>query len=120
MGGKSLLFKRGKRRDFCMVVVSAAAATDNRILRKYLGVQRLRFATRDELHHHTGLTPGCVPPFGHPVFDLPLYVEAGLAAGDTIAFTAGDHRVSIVMQMADYLELAQPDGIFAFARSSNS
>jgi Ala-tRNA(Pro) deacylase len=117
IGGKSLLLKIGKKPDFRLFVVSASRRTDNRPLRKFLGVQKLRFARREELLAHTGLEPGCVPPFGRPVFDLPVYVDAHLAAGAEIAFTAADHCVSIRMQMSDYLALAQPEAVFAFSRA---
>ncbi len=116
IGGKSLLLKIGKKPDFRLFVVSASRRTDNRPLRKFLGVQKLRFARRDELLAHTGLEPGCVPPFGRPVFALPVYVDAHLAAGDEIAFTAADHCVSIRMKMADYLAVAQPEAVFSFSR----
>ncbi|HCH63110.1 MAG TPA: hypothetical protein DFR83_09915 [Deltaproteobacteria bacterium] len=117
IGGKSLLFKIGKKSDFCLFVVSAALRTDNRPMRRFLGVQKLRFARREELLSHTGLEPGCVPPFGAPIFDLPLYVDERLAAGEEIAFTAADHRMSIRMKMADYLTVANPTGVFAFSRA---
>ena len=112
-----LLFKIGKQPDFRLFVVSAALRTDNRPMRRFFGVQKLRFARREELLSLTGLEPGCVPPFGRPLFDLPLYVDAGIAAGDEIAFTAADHRVSIRMKMADYLAVAKPEAVFSFSRA---
>ena len=117
IGGKSLLFKIGKKADFRLFVVSAALRTDNRPMRRFFGVQKLRFARREELLAHTGLEPGCVPPFGAPIFDVPLYVDASLAAGAEIAFTAADHRVSIRMKVADYLTVAKPTAVFAFSRA---
>ena len=116
IGGKSLLFKIGKQPDFRLFVLSAARRTDNRPMRHHLGVQKLRFARREELLTHTGLEPGCVPPFGHPLFNLPVYVDASLAAGEEIAFTAADHRLSIRMAMGDYLAVARPAGICDFSR----
>ena len=102
--------------DGWLFVLSAARRTDNRPMRHHLGVQKLRFARREELLTHTGLEPGCVPPFGHPLFNLPVYVDASLAAGEEIAFTAADHRLSIRMAMGDYLAVARPAGIFDFSR----
>jgi len=116
MGGKSLLFKIGKRPDFRLMVVSAARRTDNRLIRKHFGVQKLRFARTEELLAHTGLTPGCVPPFGRPIFDLPVYVDAELAGREEVAFTPGDHRISVRMRMEDYLAVARVDGVFGFSR----
>ena len=116
MGGKSLLFKIGKRPDFRLLVISAAQRTDGRLIRKHFGVQKMRFARTEELMAHTGLRPGCVPPFGRPIFDLPVYVEAELAAREEIAFTAADHRISVRMKVADYLAVAKVDGVFSFCR----
>lgn len=116
IGGKSLLFKIGKQPDFRLFIVAASRRTANRPLRQFFGVQKLRFARREELLAHTGLEPGCVPPFGRPIFDLPVYVDSALAAGEELAFTAADHRISVRMKMADYLAAAKPDGVFAFGQ----
>ncbi len=114
IGGKSLVFKLGKR-DFAMLVVSGARRTSNRAIRHGLGVQRLRFARPEELRHHTGLTPGCVPPFGRPVFDLPLYVDQGTVDQERIAFSLASHEESVVMRTADWLRIANPTRIFPFS-----
>lgn len=109
IGGKTLVFKA--RNQFVLVVVPGSARLDNRAFRHALGVQRYRFARPEELAATVGLEPGCIPPFGEPLYPLPLWVDAGLAAGDRIAFTLADHTVSAVMAMSDYLELAKPTGI---------
>jgi Ala-tRNA(Pro) deacylase len=114
IGGKSLLFKLGKR-DFAMLVVSGAKRTSNRAIRHALGIQRLRFARPEELLARTGLTPGCVPPFGRPVFDVPLYVDAGTAAQARIAFSLASHEESVVMRTEDWLRIARPERIFPFS-----
>ncbi len=116
IGGKSLLFKIGKQPDFRLMVLSAARLTDNRLIRKHFGVQKLRFARPEELLAHTGLRPGCVPPFGRPVFDVPLYVDQELAEKAEIAFTPADHCISVRMAMAHYLEVSAPVDVFAFSR----
>ena len=79
-------------------------------------MSRLRFATPEELAALTGLTPGCVPPFGRPIFELDLYVDAALAAQDEIAFTAGDHGCSIIMPTAAWLDAARPTATFPCTR----
>lgn len=114
MGGKSLVFKL--QTGFAMFVLSGERRTDNRLLRKHLGIQRLRFARLDELKALTGLTPGCVPPFGRPLFDLPLYVDSATAAQAEIAFSAGSHTQSIRMRTADWLAIAQPVDIYGFSK----
>jgi len=115
IGGKSLVMKTD-RRGFIVLALRGSDAVFNRALRKHLGIRRYRFATLEELDTLTGLTPGCVPPFGRPVFDMPLYVDAGLANAARIAFTAGSHTDSIVMRTADWLAAAKPADVFPFSR----
>jgi Ala-tRNA(Pro) deacylase len=114
IGGKSLVMKVG-RDDFRLFVISGACRTDGRALRRFLGASRMRFATKDELLALTGLEPGCVPPFGRPVLDLPLYVDQSIADNDQIAFSPGVHTASMIMSTRDYLRAAQPVAIFPFA-----
>ncbi len=116
IGGKSLVMKTD-RRGFIVLALRGSDAVFNRALRKHLDIRRYRFATLEELDELTGLTPGCVPPFGFPIFDMPLYVDAGLASADRIAFTAGSHTDSIVMATADWISAAKPADVFAFARA---
>ena len=114
-GGKALVMKLYGV-GFVVLGLSAARRADNRALRRFFGTQRLRFARRPELLELTGLAPGCVPPLGRPIFDLPLYVDAGLAAQPELAFTPGVHTASVIMSVEDYLDAAQPEAVFAFAR----
>ncbi|MEL6341666.1 MAG: YbaK/EbsC family protein [Myxococcota bacterium] len=115
LGGKSLVMKLGTSDDFAVFAVSGDRKTKSSLIRRALGVQRFRFATRDELHSLTGLVPGCVPPFGRPIFDLPLYVDQRIAGNERIAFSPGRHDVSFLMSVADYLSVAQPERIFPFS-----
>ena len=115
IGGKSIVMKLGQ--TFAMLVVGSDRQVDNRLLRRHLGVRRYRFATVEELARLTGLSPGAVPPFGRPVFDLPLYVDADRARLDRIAFSLASHRRSVCMATSDWLAVAKPDDIFAFTRS---
>lgn len=111
IGGKSLVMKIGKKKQFGVFVVSGARRLDNWKVRQALGVNRLRFATEDELFALTTLRPGCVPPFGHPVFDLPLYIDQATADLPHIAFTLADHRKSAVMRTEDWLQVVKPAAI---------
>lgn len=111
IGGKSLVMKLDKGLGFVVAVVGGDRRLANPLLRKHLGVRRYRFATEAELLDVTGLTPGCVPPFGRPVFDLPLYVDAAVADQPRIAFTPGRHDRSIVMATADWLAAAAPAAV---------
>lgn len=114
IGGKTLLLK--VEQDFALFVLSGNRRTHTPKLRKPLGAQRLRFARTDELRALTGLVPGCIPPFGRPLFDLPLYVDAATAAQPEIAFSLAEHVRSVRMRTADYLALAQPTAVYDFSR----
>lgn len=113
-GGKSLVMKVGA--DFALFVLSGARKLAGRRIQRHFKASRLRFATREELFDLTSLEPGCVPPFGRPIFDLPLYLDQASADQDRIAFNPGDHGVSMMMQTADYLAVARPVEIFSFSR----
>lgn len=117
IGGKSLVMKLDRGLGFAMLVVGGGdRRIDNLALRRHLRVRRYRFATVEELHALTGLAPGCVPPFGRPVFDLPLFVDTSVAQRSEIAFSAASHTRSIRMAVSDWLAVARPTDIFAFAR----
>ena len=110
LGAKALLMKLGRDR-FVILGVPAHRRLDGRALRRGLGVQRYRFATRDELHTLTTLRPGCVPPVGRPVFDLDLFVDAELAQGLELIFSLATPITSVRMATRDYLVMAQPTGV---------
>src|SRR5690606_15662982 len=114
IGGKSLLLKVGDR--WVMLVLSGARKLHNPSLRKTLGASRYRFATREELRQVTGLEPGCVPPFGRPIFDVDLVVDEATAANDTIAFSLADPTRSVVMATSDRLAVARPDLVAPIGR----
>jgi len=116
IGGKSLVMKLDRGIGFAVLALPGHRAVHNRMLRHHLRVRRYRFATLEELDGLTGLKPGSVPPFGRPIFDLPLYVDAGLAAAPRIAFTAGSREHSVVMQTEDWLAVARPTDVFEFTR----
>lgn len=91
-----------------LFVLSAARKLDSGAIRHHFGIRRLRFATREELHEMTGLTPGAVPPFGRPILPFDLFVDRSIVENDRIAFNAGSLTLSIIMGVQDYLGLARP------------
>jgi Ala-tRNA(Pro) deacylase len=113
IGGKALLLKVGE--NFRLFVLPANCKADSAAIRNELGVRKTRFATRDELLELTGLVPGCVPPFGHPILPFDLYIDSGIERNDKIAFNAGSLTDSIILATADYLRIARPAKNFAFA-----
>lgn len=112
IGGKAILLKVGE--EFTLFVVSAARRIDSGKIRDYFGERRLRFATRDELMALTGLVPGSVPPFGRPILPFDLYVDESILPNDRIAFNSGSLTDSVIMQTADYLNVAGGK-VFAFS-----
>ncbi len=114
-GCKAIVMKLGSR--FAVLAFSADRTIDNRKLRHHLRVRRYRFATPDELAELTGgLVPGSVPPFGRPIFDLPLYVDAERAAAEWVWFTNGSRSQSVRARVVDWLAVALPVDVFAFTR----
>ena len=106
IGGKTLLLKVDDR--FELFVLSAARRMVSSRARQAVGARRSRFATEAELLERTGLVPGTVPPFGTPLFDLPLNADRSVLAIDRIAFNAASPTESVVMATADWLRLAKP------------
>lgn len=109
IGGKSLVFKAADR--FVLLVISAAVRANSKGLRSVLGVRRLRFATRDELLELTGCVPGCVPPFGRPIFALPLFLDASILRNDRIAFNPGSLTDSVIMARADWQRCVEIESV---------
>jgi prolyl-tRNA editing enzyme YbaK/EbsC (Cys-tRNA(Pro) deacylase) len=104
IGGKALLMKLEE--EYRLVVVSAALKVDSHAVRALYNVRRLRFATKEELADLTGLVPGSVPPFGHPVLPFPLTIDTSIRDNDRIAFNAGTLTDSIIMSTDDYIRIA--------------
>ncbi len=104
-GAKALVVKAGER--FVLLVLPADRKLDSRRAREQFGVKALRFATREEVEHLTGLQPGSIPPFGS-LFRLSTYCDPALADNPSINFNAGDHRISIQMAYQDYLRMEKP------------
>ncbi|KPL19674.1 MAG: hypothetical protein AMJ92_01625 [candidate division Zixibacteria bacterium SM23_81] len=113
IGGKAIVMKIGE--SFKLFVLSAALRVNSASIKKHFMEKRIRFATKEELHELTGLVPGCVPPFGEPIFHLELYVDKSVLQNEKIAFNAGSLTDSIIMQTEDYLKIARPTGVFDFS-----
>jgi len=104
-GAKALVCKAGT--DFHLFVMPANLKLHTKAVRRALSIQRLRFATKEELLALTGLKPGCVPPFGS-LFGLPTHCDDRLADQPRINFNAGDHTLSIGMAFNDYAKIESP------------
>jgi prolyl-tRNA editing enzyme YbaK/EbsC (Cys-tRNA(Pro) deacylase) len=100
VGAKAIVMRLDD--SFALFVTSAVRKIDSARLRKHFGVKKLRFATPEELHEHTGLVPGSVPPFGQPILAMPLFVDPSVLENERIAFNAGSLTESIIMSADDY------------------
>ncbi len=106
-GAKALLLKTDDK--FRLFVLPADRKLDSALVKRQLRVDRLRFASKEELLALTGLVPGSVPPFGEPL--LPFELLADGAIGTVyphVAFNAGSLTDSIVMSAADWDRVARP------------
>lgn len=104
IGGKAIVMKTDD--EFRLFVISAAHKVDSPAIKKYLGVKKLRFASADELQQLTGLVPGSVPPFGHPILPFNLYIDESVGRNAEIAFNAGSLSDSLILRTSDYLAVA--------------
>ena len=112
IGAKALLLKTDDQ--FAMFVISAANKMNSKKIKDHVGASKIRFATLEELQQITTLVPGSVPPFGNPIFDLPLYIDISIAENEDIAFNAGSLTDSIKIKSADYLKIANGE-LFDFS-----
>lgn len=106
VGGKALVVKADGR--FLVVVISAARRLDSKRLKKHLKAKSMRFVTPEELFELTGLVPGSVPPFGRPLLELDLLVDASVLGRERIAFNAGSLTESIIMSTSDWQSTSKP------------
>ena len=92
-----------------MVVLPATRRLDLLKLAAVLKSDRpLRLAHEDEFAHlFAPCEPGAMPPFGN-LFGVPVYVDASLAAEETIVFQAGTHDDTVRMRYAEFARLVGP------------
>lgn len=117
IGGKALLMKTGD--VFRLFVLSASLKADSALIREKFGIKKTRFATADELKQLTGLVPGSVPPFGHPILPFELYADTSVTTNEKIAFNAGSLEDSIILRVDDWLRAANPE-VFRFGVSQQT
>lgn len=110
-GTKSLVIRAkrpGEEKRFIMVIVPGDKKFDRKKLKKETTYDDARFATPEEVGGLTGgILPGGVPPFGN-LFGFPVFLDRAVLENEKIIFNAGDRRVSIAMQSADYCALVHP------------
>ena len=118
VGAKALLLKTDD--IFRLFVIPADRKLDSTAIRNRFNLKKTRFATREELLDLTGLVPGSVPPFGHPILPFELFADAMIGIEhDRVAFNAGSLTHSIIMSASDWIKVAQPQR-FDFAKAADA
>jgi len=117
IGAKAIVMKVDT--TFRLFVVSAALRVDSKKIKNHFRAKSTRFATPEELLQLTGLVPGSVPPFGEPILNLPLHIDASVLRNQKVAFNAGSLTDSIIMRSDDYARVAQGD-VFDFSREKDA
>jgi Ala-tRNA(Pro) deacylase len=91
-----------------MLVLPANRVVDFQEVRDVLGFAHARMVPETELSR---LFPDCelgaMPPFGN-LYGMPVYLDSGLAAEETITFNAGTHRDVVHMHTSEFRRLVQP------------
>jgi len=115
VGAKALLLRIDD--GFGVFVLPADRLLDSASVKRYFKAKRIRFATADELLQLTGLVPGSLPPFGHPILPFEIFADSTMGAGnENVAFNAGSLTDSIIMTAADWQAVAKPRR-FSFAKT---
>jgi Ala-tRNA(Pro) deacylase len=91
-----------------MAVVPATRRIDLVLLKKALGVKKIRLATEAEFE---GVFPECevgaMPPFGN-LYRMPVIVDESLKKDREIVFNAGSHTETVKIAFNEFVELVQP------------
>ncbi len=104
---KTVVVKKGH--EYYLFVLPAPKQVDFSQLRKLFGSHDLSLASEAEFK---GLFPdselGAMPPFGN-LYNIKTYVDESLKKEKEIAFNAGTHTDTILMDRADYEKIVHPE-----------
>lgn len=93
---------------FGIAVVAGDKLLDLPEVARLLGSAHMRLADEGEL---ATIFPDCelgaMPPIGQP-YNMPVLLDAGLAAHEFIAFAIGTHSDVVRVSVADYRKLVRP------------
>jgi Ala-tRNA(Pro) deacylase len=91
-----------------MAVLPASYVIDFARLKGIAGASKADLASEEEFR---SLFPECevgaMPPFGN-LYDMPVYVDRGLAEDEEISFNAGSHKELFRMAYRDFEKLVGP------------
>jgi Ala-tRNA(Pro) deacylase len=94
--------------EIVMLVLSAPERVDFRKVRGLLGAKEVSLAKEGEFADlFADCVTGAMPPFGN-LYDVPVYVNQGLAQEANIVFRVGTHSHTMKIAYADYSRLARP------------
>ena len=91
---------------FVMVVLPGDIKMDYRKVAKFLGAKDVTLATPEEVEQTIGVKIGAVSPFGN-LSGLAVLVDSHLLENEKIAFNAGDHGKTVIMNSSDYQILSK-------------
>lgn len=106
MGAKALIFHADK--NPVLFVIPADKKLNLSKVKKTLGIKNLAMTPREEVFSLTGLTVGCIPPFGS-LLKMKYYFDINFLYKDKIAFNPGLHTKSVIMKARDLINLEQPE-----------
>jgi len=104
-GAKALVLFGDKNPILC--VVPGDKKADFKKIKSHLGIKDLRMATPDEVKELTTLEIGAIPPVGSAM-GLSSYYDNSFMLKDKVAFNAGDHKVTIIMNAEDLIKVENP------------
>jgi len=91
-----------------MAVLPASHMINFSLLKDVSGATNVELANESDFKDRfPDCEVGAMPPFGN-LFNMRVFVSAGLSDDKEIAFNAGSHRELVKMSYADYERLAQP------------
>jgi Ala-tRNA(Pro) deacylase len=105
-GAKSLLLKA--ENDFVLVVLPGDKRVDSKLLKTYLSMKKIRFATPDEVEKVMGCQIGACYPFGN-LIGIRTLIDTSMIANKEIFFNPGVHNKSIKMKWTDYQSVVKPE-----------
>ena len=91
-GAKALILLADK--TFVQAVVPAHKRTQFSVIKKFLGVKRVRLASPEGVLKETSCVVGSVPPLGI-LWSMPVFVDKELLAREEVVFSAGTLTESI-------------------------
>lgn len=104
-GAKALLLEADK--ELVLYVIPADQRADLDGLALQLGKKKVKMVSLSTMEEKFGLQPGAVPPLGS-LLGVPTYFNNCFAPDSEIAFSAARRDRSIIMKLADYLEVENP------------